>query len=122
MGIGISAFITVFLKSIVPMGLAGHLLYHCLFLLGNYILFGLSAPTGQQAVSLRRQRSSGSPHRARMAQGQSSKGPLRPGQRPGYICTQHIRPERAKAYRNQMLLPFQGEHFPVLYTQGVALG
>ncbi len=39
--------------------------------------FAENFPSGWP-LPLRRQRSSGSPHRARMAQGQSSKGPLRP--------------------------------------------
>ena len=38
------------------------------------------------------------------------------------MCTQQARPERAKAFDYDMLLPFQGEYFPVLHTQGVALG
>ena len=89
----------------------------------GYELVGLS---GRFAPPLRRHRSYGSSHRARMAKGQSSKAPprpgqqaatesapmgqqaatesaptgqqaLSPGQRPGYVCNQYMRPERAKA-------------------------
>ena len=60
---------------------------------------------GLQGVQLRRRRSYGSPHRARLAKGQSSKGPLRQGHRHEYVCTKQTRLARANTYRNQMLLP-----------------
>ena len=68
------------------------------------------------ALALRRRRSYGSPHRARMAQGQSSKGTLRPGQRPGCKCGGYIRPERAKAFETKAFAltgrVYLGVHIP----------
>ena len=89
---------------------------YCVQSVSSAISQQCSAPTGQQAVPLRRRRSYGSPHQARMAQGQSSKGSLRPGQvfqmehvivpswnPPGSVCNPSYAPCKGKSISNSPL-------------------